>query len=63
MADLFVGKLALDCLGLVSRLRDAGLVVAPPLEPRWLSHPRAAERFEQLRAGMGLLDLWEEARA
>jgi uncharacterized protein (TIGR02421 family) len=58
---LLVGKLALDCLPLVSRLLEQGLLVAPPLEPRWLSVPGAAERLERLGAGMGLRELWEEA--
>ena len=61
LAGLLVGKLALECLGLVNRLLDQGLLVTPPLEPRWLSVPGAAERLERLAAGMSLRELWEQA--
>jgi uncharacterized protein (TIGR02421 family) len=63
LEGLLVGKLALECLGLVSRLLEQGLLEAPPLEPRWLSVPGAAERLERLGTGMGLRELWEEACA
>ena len=60
LEPLLVGKLALGCVPLIDRLLEAGLLVPPPLRPLWLAHWGKAARAERLRAGMGLVELWEE---
>jgi uncharacterized protein (TIGR02421 family) len=59
---LLVGKLPLASVPVVEELRSRRLLVAPPLQPRWLSHTEAGRRLERLRAGMDLLGLWGDVR-
>ncbi len=57
VAPLFVGKLAADHIPVARELLFRGVLRAPPLRPRWLDDPQCAERLQQLRNGMTVLDL------
>lgn len=48
---LFLGKVSLEDLPLIDDLRRRGLLVAPPLRPRFLDLPDADERLQELREG------------
>ncbi len=57
---LLVGKLAVDQIPIMRELLLRGVLRPPPLRPRWLDHPLAAERLEQVRAGKTVLDLIQD---
>jgi uncharacterized protein (TIGR02421 family) len=60
LEPLLVGKLDLLHVPVVEELAGCGLLGPPPLRPRWLSHPRAAEGLAQLQAGLSIGELWQE---
>ncbi len=60
LEPLFVGKLAVDHIPVIRELLLRGVLRPPPLRPRWLDHPLAAERLERLRAGKTVLDMLQD---
>ena len=55
--SLLVGKISLADEPLVADLLDRGVLVEPPLMPRFLESAEAVERLAQIRAGAGVLEL------
>ncbi len=49
LEPLLVGKLAVDHIPIVRELLLRGVLRPPPLRPRWLDHPLAAERLAAVR--------------
>jgi uncharacterized protein (TIGR02421 family) len=60
LEPLLVGKLDLVHVPVVEELAGCGLMGPAPLRPRWLSHPRAAEGLDRLRAGFDIETLARE---
>lgn len=60
---LFVGKLPISSVPLVSHMERLGLVQHPPLRPRWTEMPGAQERIDAARNGMSVVDLIKEDAA
>jgi hypothetical protein len=58
---LLVGKLALDQLPVIEELQWRQIVTPAEIRPRWLDLPEAEPRLTRIVAGVGLLDLVEEA--
>lgn len=54
---LLVGKMALEHIPLIEELLWRQVLKPPPLRPRYLDFPEAAERLDRARAGMSVLDL------
>lgn len=52
LEPLFLGKLARKHIPVLEELRHRGVLRPPPLRPRFLDLPGAAERLERLRAGL-----------
>ena len=59
LADLFVGKIALHHLPLITELRDRGILREVPLRPRYLDDDRARERLAGLQGERTVVDLIE----
>ena len=60
LEPLLVGKLDLVHVPVLEELAGCGLLGPAPLRPRWLSHPRAADRVARLETGVRLEELWRE---
>ena len=54
---LFVGKIALRHLDAVEDLRARGVLVEPPLRPRYAASGAALDRLDRARQGLSVLDL------
>lgn len=54
---LFFGKIRLEDLPLVEDLYARGLLITPPLRPRFLNLEGASERLDRVRLGMTVLHL------
>lgn len=54
---LFVGKISLADEPLVVDLLERGILVDPPLRPRFLDSAVAADRLGRMREGLGVMDL------
>ena len=54
---LFLGKMPLDDVSLVTDLKNRGRLTDPPLRPRVLDLPQSRERLGRLQLGIGPLDL------
>lgn len=54
---LLIGKIAVGHVPIVSELRWRRVLREPPLLPRWLTGPVAAERLAQLRGGLTVINL------
>ena len=63
LEDLFVGKISLQHVGIMRELRARGILIPPPLRPRYLQAPAFQRRMARLRGG-GLrpYELTEEER-
>jgi hypothetical protein len=61
--DLFIGKLPLESLPILGRLRELSLVQEPPLRPTWVDEPGAHPRIDAARRGLTVLELVEEEAA
>ncbi len=59
LQSLFVGKLAVDHVPIVRELLLRGVLCDPPLQPRYMSDPAVADKLEELRTGVSVLDLIE----
>lgn len=63
LQSMFVGKVAEKHLGIIEELRHRGVLSPPPLRPRFLDHPGAAEKLVQIqRPDFTVLDLVPQAR-
>ncbi len=62
LEQLFVGKIALKHLPIISELRHRGILINPPLRPRYLDIPMVSERLAAIRNGVTVLDLIMENR-
>ena len=54
---LLVGKIALCHLGDITELRERGVLINPPLTPRWADDAEALDRLAQAQRGITVLDL------
>jgi uncharacterized protein (TIGR02421 family) len=54
---LYLGKIALDHIGLIEELRWRQVLKPGCLRPRYLNHPQAKERLQRLRRGATVLEL------
>ena len=59
---LLVGKLGPDHVPIIEELQWRKVLVTPPLRPRYLDDPIAAERLAHIRNGVTVLDLVKGAR-
>jgi uncharacterized protein (TIGR02421 family) len=59
LSELFVGKIALHHLPLITELRDRGVLRDVPLRPRYLDDDRSKERLASMRGGRTVVDLIE----
>jgi uncharacterized protein (TIGR02421 family) len=57
---LLVGKIAAEHIPLIRELQLRKILKSPPWKPKYLDHPLAIERLEQVRCGMTVLDLIRE---
>jgi uncharacterized protein (TIGR02421 family) len=60
LEPLFIGKLAMDHIPIVRELLLRGVLRPPPLRPRYLDDPQAANRLQRLRQTANALDLLDE---
>jgi hypothetical protein len=56
---LFTGKIAVQHIPIVKELRWRGVLVPPPLAPRYMNQPDSLLRLERLRRGASVIDLLE----
>ena len=54
---LYLGKIALEHIGLLEELRWRQVLKPSCLRPRYLNHPQAKERLQRLRQGASVLEL------
>jgi hypothetical protein len=54
---LYLGKIALEHIGLLEELRWRQVLKPSCLLPRYLTHPQAKERLQRLRQGASVLEL------
>jgi uncharacterized protein (TIGR02421 family) len=54
---LYVGKLAIDHVPIITELRWRNVLREPPLRPRYLDHPQAEDRLTYVRTGVRVPDL------
>jgi hypothetical protein len=59
LEPLYIGKIALRHLPIIQELRERGILLAPPLRPRFLEHEAALRRLEAVRHGIPLAALVE----
>jgi uncharacterized protein (TIGR02421 family) len=57
---LFMGKIATQHIPIVKELRWRGVLVPPPLAPRYMNQADPLLRLERLRRGASVVDLLEE---
>ncbi|MEX0892564.1 MAG: tyrosine/phenylalanine carboxypeptidase domain-containing protein [Gemmatimonadota bacterium] len=57
LEPLYVGKLALRHVPVLAELTERGILSAPPIRPRFLDFPDAAERLQAARGGPSLSSL------
>ena len=62
LEPLLVGKIAAEHIPLVKELRLRQILRAPPLRPRYLDSPRAADKLNRLRQGLTVPQLMEGPR-
>ena len=62
LEPLFAGKLATEHVPIIRELIWRGVLVAPPLIPRYLEWPEARARLERLRQGLAVVALVERRR-
>jgi hypothetical protein len=60
LEPMFMGKLAVRHVPIIRELCWRKVLQPPPLRPRYLDAPGAAERLERVRAGLTLLQLIEK---
>lgn len=60
LAELFVGKIALHHLPLITELRDRGVLRYVPLRPRYLEDPKARDRLAGIQGERTVIDLIED---
>jgi uncharacterized protein (TIGR02421 family) len=56
---LFVGKIATQHISIINELRWRGVLVPPPLAPRYMNRKDSLIRLERLRRGASVIDLLE----
>ena len=54
---LLAGKMALRHAAPIESLRQRGVLVPPPLRPRWATRPEALARLDRAASGLSVLDL------
>ena len=63
LEPLFVGKMAAEHIPIIRELTWRGVLVPPPLTPRYIHRPDSLARINKLRRGTGVLDLLERKRS
>ncbi len=63
LEDLLTGKFGPEHIPMIEELRWRGVLVDPPLRPRYLDDPAGLERLEGVRRGASVLDLVKGRRA
>lgn len=56
---LLVGKLSLSDVPVIEELQWRGVLVPPPLRPRWLDADTGGQRLESVRQGLSVMDIAE----
>ena len=56
---LFTGKIAVQHIPIIRELRWRGVLVPPPLAPRYMNQPESLVRLDRLRRGASVIDLLE----
>lgn len=59
LEDLLVGKIARKHVAVVRELMWRGVLIKPPLVPRYMKQPSVEQRLEGLRNGISVMDLIE----
>jgi uncharacterized protein (TIGR02421 family) len=62
LEPLLVGKVAAEHIPLIEELRHRQVLRAPPLRPRYLDNPQAADKLRRLRQGLTVPQLVEGRR-
>ena len=57
LEPLFVGKIAIDHIPIIRELTWRGVLIPPPIMPRYLNQPEAKARLAALRGGREVMDL------
>jgi uncharacterized protein (TIGR02421 family) len=57
LEPLFTGKIAIQHISIVNELQWRGVLVSPPLVPRYMHQPESLLRLERLRQGASVVDL------
>ena len=57
LRSLYIGKIAQKHIPIMEELRHRQLLREPPLTPRYLNEPEAADRLEAVRRGLPLTEL------
>ncbi|HSJ10424.1 MAG TPA: tyrosine/phenylalanine carboxypeptidase domain-containing protein, partial [Longimicrobiales bacterium] len=57
LEPLYVGKVAAKHIEIIDELLSRGVLVPPPLLPRWLDLPGAADRIDAVRNGLPLTEM------
>lgn len=58
---LFTGKIAAQHIPIVNELRWRGVLIPPPLVPRYVNQKASLSRLERLRHGASVIDLLEDS--
>ena len=57
LEPLFVGKIAAEHIPIIRELTWRGVLVTPPLRPRYMQLPQSLARLERVRRGISVADL------
>jgi uncharacterized protein (TIGR02421 family) len=57
LAPLFIGKISFDTIPLVGELKARGVLVDPPLQPRFLGDEDAKRHLARIQEGKGMSDI------
>lgn len=58
LAPLFAGKIAIGHIPIVRELSWRGVLIPPPMIPRYMTHPDSLDRLEGLKRGVAVVDLF-----
>lgn len=57
LAPLYIGKISFETIPIVGELRARGVLVDPPLSPRFLADEKAIQRLARIQKGEGMADI------
>ena len=62
LSPLFVGKITAADISLIRELQWRQVLHPAPLKPRYMDHPKTAEKLARLREGLTVLDLIKRSK-